>query len=64
MNVAIDTFSKGMKRQCALICAMATNAKYLLFDENSSAQMHCQMGGYATAAEYIFDLLEEKLKDI
>ena len=33
MNVAIDTFSKGMKRQCALICAMATNAKYLLFDE-------------------------------
>jgi len=29
----IDTFSKGMKRQCALICALATNAKYLLFDE-------------------------------
>lgn len=38
--------------------------EYLLFDENSSAQMHCQMGGYATAAEYIFDLLEEKLRDL
>ncbi len=32
-NVSIETFSKGMKRQCALICAIATNAKYLLFDE-------------------------------
>ncbi len=33
MDVSISTFSKGMKRQCALICALATNAKYLLFDE-------------------------------
>lgn len=33
MEAAIDSFSKGMKRQCALICALATNAKYLLFDE-------------------------------
>ncbi len=32
-KVPIETFSKGMKRQCALICAIATNAKYLLFDE-------------------------------
>lgn len=29
----ISSFSKGMKRQCALICALATNAKYLFFDE-------------------------------
>ena len=29
----ISTFSKGMKRQCALILAIATNAKYLFFDE-------------------------------
>lgn len=35
--------------------------KYLLYDEESSAQMHCQMGGYATASELLFDLLEEYL---
>lgn len=29
----ISTFSKGMKRQCALICAIATNADYMFFDE-------------------------------
>ena len=29
----ISSFSKGMKRQCALLCALATNAKYLFFDE-------------------------------
>lgn len=29
----IKTFSKGMKRQCALICAISTNADYMFFDE-------------------------------
>ena len=29
----IDNFSKGMKRQTALICAIATNADYMFFDE-------------------------------
>ena len=29
----ISSFSKGMKRQCALLCALATKAKYLFFDE-------------------------------
>lgn len=32
-NVKINTFSKGMKRQCALILALATRAKYMFFDE-------------------------------
>lgn len=32
-NAKISSFSKGMKRQCALVCALATNAKYLFFDE-------------------------------
>lgn len=32
-NAKISSFSKGMKRQCALICALATQAKYLFFDE-------------------------------
>lgn len=29
----IETFSKGMKRQTALVCALATNADYMFFDE-------------------------------
>ena len=29
----IKNFSKGMKRQCALICAISTNADYMFFDE-------------------------------
>ncbi len=33
MNTKIQTLSKGMKRQCALICAFATNADYMFFDE-------------------------------
>lgn len=33
IHKSIDTFSKGMKRQCAIICALGTNAKYYLFDE-------------------------------
>ena len=32
-NVKISNFSKGMKRQCALIFAIATNADYMFFDE-------------------------------
>jgi len=33
VNSRIQTFSKGMKRQCSLICALATNAEYMFFDE-------------------------------
>lgn len=33
INRKINTFSKGMKRQCALICALATKCKYMFFDE-------------------------------
>ncbi len=29
----VNTFSKGMKRQTALICAISTNADYMFFDE-------------------------------
>lgn len=29
----VENFSKGMKRQVALICTLATNADYMLFDE-------------------------------
>ena len=33
INRKINTLSKGMKRQCALICALATKCKYMFFDE-------------------------------
>lgn len=33
LNKPIANFSKGMKRQCALLCAIACNTKYLFFDE-------------------------------
>lgn len=33
LNAKISSFSKGMKRQCALLCALATHAKYMFFDE-------------------------------
>lgn len=33
LNTKIENFSKGMKRQCALICILATNADYMFFDE-------------------------------
>ena len=33
INSKLDNFSKGMKRQCALICILATNAEYMFFDE-------------------------------
>lgn len=33
LNEKIQNFSKGMKRQCALICAISTNADYMFFDE-------------------------------
>ncbi len=33
INSKVQNFSKGMKRQCALICAIATNADYMFFDE-------------------------------
>ncbi len=33
LNRKISTFSKGMKRECALICALSTNCEYMFFDE-------------------------------
>ena len=33
VNAKVETFSKGMKRQVSLVCTLATNAEYMLFDE-------------------------------
>ncbi|MBA0263965.1 alpha/beta fold hydrolase [Stenotrophomonas maltophilia] len=41
--------------------ALQSPKEYLLFDESSTAQSHCQIGGYATATEYIFDKVAERL---
>ena len=41
--------------------ALSCPKTYHLFDEDSTAQCHAQMGGYATASEYIFDWLDEHL---
>ena len=34
---------------------------YLLFDDESTAQQHTQMGGYLTGTEYIMNWLEDNL---
>lgn len=41
--------------------ALQCPKEYLLFDDTSTAQSHCQIGGYATATEYIFDRIAERL---
>lgn len=33
LNTKLSSFSKGMKRQSSLICAICTNADYMFFDE-------------------------------
>jgi len=33
MDAKLSSFSKGMRRQCLLLCALATKAKYMFFDE-------------------------------
>ena len=39
----------------------ARNKDYILFDDDSTAQCHTQMGGYATGAEIIMDWLEDHI---
>lgn len=39
--------------------ALTCPKDYLLFDENSTAQQHTQMGGYATGTEYIMNWIED-----
>jgi len=41
--------------------ALACPKDYLLFDETSTAQSHCQIGGYATATEYLMDRIVDRL---
>jgi hypothetical protein len=41
--------------------ALTCPKEYLLFDESTTAQSHCQMGSYATATEYLFDWIDENI---
>lgn len=44
-----------------LFAALQSPKEYLYFDEDSTAQAHCQMGGYSTGTEYLLDLIAQKL---
>ena len=41
--------------------ALKCPKEYMLFDEETTAQTHCQMGSYATGTEYLFDWISEYL---
>ena len=54
-----EEIAKGQAQK--LFDALKCPKDYLLFDETTTAQSHCQIGGYATATEYLFDWLGERL---
>ncbi len=41
--------------------ALKCTKTYMLFDESTTAQMHVQVGGYATASEMMFDWIADRL---
>lgn len=51
------TYGEAKKLYDALKCPK----EYLLFDEETTAQCHSQMGGYGIASEVLADWLEENL---
>ncbi|GLF98514.1 alpha/beta hydrolase family protein [Streptomyces yaizuensis] len=59
MDGAEERFSAGQARQ--LYDALDCPKEFLLFDGASTAQLHCQNGGTATAAESTFDWLDGRL---
>lgn len=53
------TFGAAKELYDALV--NAKNKDYILFDDDSTAQCHTQMGGYAIGAETIMDWLEDHI---
>ncbi len=51
------TYGESEKMFKALKC----EKEYMLFDEDSTAQNHCQMGGYAVASEILLDWIEDNI---
>ncbi len=54
-----EEIAKGQAKK--FFDALKCPKHYMLFDETTTAQLHCQMGSYATATEYLFDWLDERL---
>lgn len=44
-----------------LFDALQCPKEYVFFDEETTSQAHCQMGGYSTATEYLLDLIQDRL---
>ena len=59
MDGVEERFSAGQAEQ--LYDALSCPKDFLSFDTTSTAQLHCQNGGTATAAEFTFDWLDEHL---
>lgn len=54
-----EEVAKGQAQK--LFDALKCPKDYMLFDGTTTAQSHCQIGGYSTATEYLFDWLDERL---
>jgi cephalosporin-C deacetylase-like acetyl esterase len=54
-----EEIAKGQAQK--LFDALKCPKHYMLFDETTTAQSHCQMGAYSTASEYLFDWLDKRL---
>lgn len=54
-----EEMAKGQAEK--LFAALTCPKQYLLFDETTTAQAHCQIGAYATASEYLFNWLDKRL---
>ena len=59
MDGTQEIFSTGQAQM--LYDALTCPKTYMLFDESTTAQLHCQNGATGTAAEYMFDWLDERL---
>lgn len=55
----VEEMARGQAQR--LFDALECPKDYLLFDETSTAQAHCQIGAYATATEYLFDWIDARL---
>ena len=60
-TLVLDGTAEVFKGAPAFFDALSCPKEYMLFDETSTAQSHCQIGGYARATEDIFDWLAERL---
>jgi len=59
MDGTQEVFSTGQGQ--LLYDALTCPKEYMLFDESTTAQLHCQNGATAIAGEYMFDWLDERL---